>query len=84
MKKRKRVSLLIVALSVVAFGFFQESEAGWFGKKKLVFKNADFYVDGKFDVEKGKDAIVTEVANVHTGSCVRHSDKAVNENFMGK
>ncbi len=27
-------------------------------KKPLVFKNEDFYTDGKFDEEKGKDAIV--------------------------
>ena len=29
-------------------------------------------------------AIITEVANVHTDSAVRHSDKAVNDNFLGK
>jgi len=29
-------------------------------------------------------AILTEVANVHTGSAVRHSDKALNDNFLGK
>jgi D-lyxose ketol-isomerase len=29
-------------------------------------------------------AILTEVANVHTGSAVRHSDQAVNDNFLGK
>ena len=28
-------------------------------------------------------AIITEVANVHTDSAVRHSDKAINENFLG-
>jgi len=28
-------------------------------------------------------AIVTEVANVHTNSAVRHSDKAINDNFLG-
>jgi len=27
-------------------------------------------------------AIITEVANVHTGSAVRHSDKALNEYFL--
>ena len=27
-------------------------------------------------------AIVTEVANVHTGSAVRHSDKAINDRFL--
>ena len=26
--------------------------------KKLTFKNADFYTNGKFDVEKGKDAVI--------------------------
>lgn len=29
-------------------------------------------------------AILTEVANVHTDSAVRHSDKALNDNFLGK
>lgn len=28
-------------------------------------------------------AIITESANVHTDSAVRHSDKAVNDNFLG-
>ena len=27
-------------------------------KSKLTFRNKSFYTDGKFDVEKGKDAIV--------------------------
>jgi len=27
-------------------------------------------------------AIITEVANVHTGPAVRHSDKAINDNFL--
>jgi len=29
-------------------------------------------------------AIITEVANVHTDSAVRHADKAMNDNFLGK
>lgn len=29
-------------------------------------------------------AIVTEVANVHTDGAVRHSDQAINDNFLGK
>ncbi len=29
-------------------------------------------------------AIITEVANVHTDSGVRHADKALNDNFLGK
>lgn len=29
-------------------------------------------------------AIITEVANVHTDSAVRHSDQAINDNFLGK
>jgi D-lyxose ketol-isomerase len=29
-------------------------------------------------------AIITEVANVHTDSAVRHSDQALNDNFLGK
>jgi D-lyxose ketol-isomerase len=29
-------------------------------------------------------AIITEVANVHTDSAVRHSDKAINDFFLGK
>ena len=29
-------------------------------------------------------AIITEVANVHTDSAVRHSDKALNDHFLGK
>ena len=29
-------------------------------------------------------AIITEVANVHCNGCVRHSDQAVNDNFLGK
>lgn len=29
-------------------------------------------------------AIISEVANVHTDSAVRHSDKALNDNFLGK
>jgi len=29
-------------------------------------------------------AIITEVANVHCNSCVRHSDKGINDNFLGK
>lgn len=29
-------------------------------------------------------AIITEVANVHTDSAVRHSDKAINDAFLGK
>ena len=28
-------------------------------------------------------AIITEVANVHTDKAVRHSDKAINDNFLG-
>lgn len=28
--------------------------------------------------------IITEVANVHTDNAVRHSDKAINDNFLGK
>ncbi|TWT80311.1 D-lyxose ketol-isomerase [Planctomycetes bacterium CA13] len=28
-------------------------------------------------------AIITEVANLHTDSAVRHSDKAINDNFLG-
>jgi len=32
----------------------------------------------------GKEgAIITEVANVHTDDAVRHSDKAINNNFLG-
>ena len=30
-----------------------------------------------------KGAIITEVANVHTDKAVRHSDKAINDNFLG-
>jgi len=30
-----------------------------------------------------KGAIITEVANVHTDIAVRHSDKAINDNFLG-
>ncbi|MCX7044773.1 MAG: hypothetical protein NTX50_04695 [Candidatus Sumerlaeota bacterium] len=29
-------------------------------------------------------AIITEVANVHTNDAVRHADKALNDNFLGK
>ena len=29
-------------------------------------------------------AIITEVANVHTGDAVRHNDKALNDHFLGK
>ena len=29
-------------------------------------------------------AIITEVANVHTDAAVRHSDQAINDNFLGK
>jgi len=29
-------------------------------------------------------AIITEVANVHTDSSVRHSDEKINDNFLGK
>jgi D-lyxose ketol-isomerase len=29
-------------------------------------------------------AIITEVANVHTNSAVRHSDQAINDQFLGK
>ena len=29
-------------------------------------------------------AIITEVANVHTDTAVRHSDKKINDNFLGK
>ncbi|MHC5053673.1 MAG: cupin domain-containing protein [Planctomycetota bacterium] len=29
-------------------------------------------------------AIITEVANVHTGPAVRHSDQAINDQFLGK
>ena len=29
-------------------------------------------------------AIITEVANVHTNEAVRHSDKALNDHFLGK
>ena len=29
-------------------------------------------------------AIITEVANVHTNEAVRHEDKAINDNFLGK
>lgn len=29
-------------------------------------------------------AIITEVANVHTDSAVRHSDQKINDNFLGK
>jgi len=29
-------------------------------------------------------AIITEVANVHTDNAVRHSDRAINDNFLGK
>ena len=29
-------------------------------------------------------AIVTEVANVHTDSAVRHSDQAIDDNFLGR
>jgi len=29
-------------------------------------------------------AIITEVANVHTNDAVRHSDQAINDNFLGK
>jgi len=28
-------------------------------------------------------AIITEVANVHTNAAVRHSDPAINKNFLG-
>ena len=30
-----------------------------------------------------KGAVITEVANVHTDVAVRHSDKAINDNFLG-
>jgi D-lyxose ketol-isomerase len=29
-------------------------------------------------------AVITEVANVHTDASVRHNDKAINDNFLGK
>ena len=29
-------------------------------------------------------AIITEVANVHCNGCVRHSDKGINDNFLGE
>ena len=29
-------------------------------------------------------AILTEVANVHTNSAVRHADPAINDHFLGK
>jgi D-lyxose ketol-isomerase len=29
-------------------------------------------------------AVITEVANVHTDAAVRHNDKAINDNFLGK
>ncbi len=36
----------------------RQPRAGGRKRKGLSFKNADFYKDGKFDVEKGKDAII--------------------------
>ena len=35
----------------------------------------------QFGGEEG--AVITEVANVHTDPAVRHSDKAINDNFLG-
>jgi hypothetical protein len=29
-------------------------------------------------------AVITEVANVHTGSAVRHSDKKINDHFLAE
>jgi len=58
MKRRSVLQTVAVGAGIAALGSVQSSEAGLFGKKKLGFVNEDFYTDGKFDAEKGKDAII--------------------------
>lgn len=56
--KRRTLMGGLAGLGILSLSANQKAEGSWFGKKKPVFKNEFFYTNGKFDVEKGKDAII--------------------------
>ena len=58
MKRRNMIQAMVAGASVAGFGAAQAAKAGKPAGEKPKFKNGDFYKDGEFDVEKGKDAIV--------------------------
>jgi D-lyxose ketol-isomerase len=58
-------------------------------KHEVVAKPGDFVplirVEARhWQLAGPEGAIITEVANVHTASAVRHSDPAINKNFLGE
>ena len=58
--RRNVIKTTALAATGLAMGGCNESTCKKSGSGKLGFNNADFYgADGKFDVEKGKDAIIT-------------------------
>lgn len=55
----RMLKTVMMALVVATVGLALNAEAQCAKKKSLSFRNEDFYTaDGKFDVEKGKDAII--------------------------
>ncbi len=58
-------------------------------KHEVVAKPGDFVPLNRVEARHWQlagpeGAIITEVANVHTDSAVRHSDPAINKNFLGE
>lgn len=58
MKRRTLLQMTAAGAGLSAMEAVSAAERRNRPKKKLAFKNKSFYTDGKFDVEKGKDAIV--------------------------
>ena len=47
------------------------------------FTPQDILYSKHWQVGGTEGAIISEVANVHTDAAVRHSDRAINDNFLG-
>ena len=97
---RKKTLLLLTALGFVLTAAVAGTEtkpatkaatpAGAPGEITFKANNEMYSADGTFtdwsftNIDIPEGAIITEVANVHTNPAVRHSDDAINKNFLGE
>ncbi len=58
MKRRTLLQMTAAGAGLTAMQTVAQAESKNRKKKRLTFRNKSFYTDGKFDVEKGKDAII--------------------------
>lgn len=58
MKRRTLLQMTAVGTGLTAMQTIAQAEKKSRKNKKPTFRNKNFYVDSKFDVEKGKDAII--------------------------